>query len=248
MHEEYIRKIPGSKMAVLMIHGIVGSPNHFKPFISLFPDGWSVYNILLDGHGGSVKDFAASSMEKWKNQVFFRLEEILQNSDRVMIIGHSMGCLFAVQAAVRYPDRVAQLFLLSIPLRLRIPLSTVMETMRLGLGKVRPQDKVAIAMGADGGVKLEVGFWKYIPWAPRFVELLLEMRRTEKLLPRLRVPTEAYHGMHDELVGKGSCKLLEKHTQARCIRLPDSGHFRYEGEDLLRIKHNLENLILKFKQ
>lgn len=70
MHEEYIRKIPGSKMAVLMIHGIAGTPDHFKPFVSLFPDDWSVYNILLDGHGGGVKDFSATSMEKWKKQVF----------------------------------------------------------------------------------------------------------------------------------------------------------------------------------
>lgn len=176
------------------------------------------------------------------------MEEILENSDRVMILGHSMGCLFAVQAAARYPYRVAQLFLLSIPLRLRIPISTVMETMRIAFGKVRPQDTVALAMQADGGVKLEAGFWKYIPWTPRFAELLLEMRRTEKLLPRLTVPAEAYHGMQDELVGEGSCKVLEKHTQARCVRLPDSGHFRYGGEDLPLLKRNLEDLIKKYKK
>lgn len=248
MHEEYIRKIPGSKMAVLMIHGIVGSPNHFKSFVPLFPEDWSVYNILLDGHGSDVKAFGQTSMKKWKNQVFSRLEEILQNSDQVMIIGHSMGCLFAVQAAVQYPDRVAQLFLLSIPLRLRIPLPTVMATMRLGLGKVRPQDTIAIAMCSDGGVALEKGFWKYIPWTPRFAELLLEMRRTEKMLPRLAVPTEAYHGMHDELVSEQSCKVLEKQTQARCIRLPDSGHFRYEGQDLPLLMCNMEKLIRKYEK
>ena len=248
MHEEYIRKVPGSKMAVLMIHGIVGTPNHFKPFLSLFPEDWTVYNILLDGHGRDVKAFAQTSMEKWKKQVFSCVEEILQNSDRVVILGHSMGCLLAVQAAVRYPDRVAQLFLLSIPLRLRIPLSTVVATMRLGLGKVRPQDTVAMVMRADGGVALEKGFWKYIPWTPRFAELLLEMRRTEKILPRLAVPTEAYHGMHDELVSEGSCKVLEKKTAARCIRLPDSGHFRYEGADLPVLKRNLEKLIEQYEK
>lgn len=248
MHEEYIRKVPGSKMAVLMIHGIVGTPDHFKPFLPLFPDDWSVYNILLDGHGSDVKAFGQTSMKKWKDQVFSCMEEILQNSDQVMIIGHSMGCLFAVRSAVRYPDRVAQLFLLSIPLRLRIPLSTVVATMRIAFGKVRPRDAAAMAMQADGGVALEKGFWRYIPWTPRFAELLLEMRRTEKLLPRLAVPTEAYHGMHDELVSEGSCRVLEKHTQARCIRLPDSGHFRYGGGDLSLLKCNLEKLIKKYEK
>ena len=246
MHEEYIRKVPGSSMAVLLIHGIVGTPEHFKPFLSLFPEKWSVYNILLDGHGKDVKAFSATSMAKWKDQVFLRLEEILQNSERVMIIGHSMGCLFAVQAAVRYPDRVAQLFLLNIPLRLHIPLSTVTATLRIAFDKVRPQDSVALVMCSDGGVALEKGFWKYIPWTPRFLELLWEMRRTEKMLPLLAVPTEAYHGMHDELVGEGSCKVLEQKTDAQCIRLPDSGHFRYEGEDLPLLKSNLEKLIEKY--
>lgn len=246
MHEEYIRRVPGSKMAVLMIHGIVGTPDHFRPFIPLFPDDWSVYNILLDGHGGGVKDFSETSMEKWKDQVFSRVEEILRYSDRVMILGHSMGCLFAVEAAVRYPDRVAQLFLLSIPLRLRIPLSTLAQTLRLGLGKVRPQDTVAIEMREDGGVKLEVGFCKYIPWTPRFVELLLEMRRTEKLLPRLTVPTEAYHGMRDELVSEKSLDVLKQHTEARCVCLPDSGHFRYGEADSEVLRKRLKDFIVRY--
>ena len=246
MHEEFIRKVPGSPMAVLLIHGIVGSPNHFKPFLSLFPENWSVYNILLDGHGGGVKDFAATSMEKWRHQVFSRLDEILQNSDRVMIIGHSMGCLFAVQAAVQYPDRIAQLFLLSVPLRLRIRLSTLMATMRLAFGTVRPQDTVAIMMRSDGGVTLETGFWKYIPWTPRFIELLLEMGRTEKLLPQLTVPTETYHGMRDELVSEKSCKVLEKRGNIHCVRLRNSGHFRYEEGDLPLLQSRLKALIEKY--
>lgn len=247
MHQEYIRKVPGSSMAVLLIHGIVGTPNHFAPFLSLFPEDWSVYNILLDGHGRDIKAFSATSMKKWKAQVFSRLEEILQNSQRVMIVGHSMGCLFAVQAAVQYPDQVAQLFLLNMPLRLRIPLSTIEATMRLAFGKVRPQDTVAIAMQSDGGVVLETGFWKYIPWTPRFVELLLEMRHTEKLLPQLTVPTDAFHGMHDELVGEGSCVVMEKKAKIRCTKLPDSGHFRYEGDDLPLLQTRLKERINQYK-
>ena len=35
MHEEYIRDVPGSDTAVLFIHGILGTPNHFRRFLSL---------------------------------------------------------------------------------------------------------------------------------------------------------------------------------------------------------------------
>lgn len=248
MHEQYIRKVPGSDMAVLLIHGIVGSPDHFLPFIPLFPDNWSVYNILLDGHGKDGKAFAATSMKKWKAQVFSVVEEILESSDRVMIVGHSMGCLLAVEAAVRYPDRVAQLFLLSIPLRLRIPMSTVAATLRIAAGKVRPQDTLALTMQADGGVALEPGFWKYIPWTPRFLELLLEMAHVERLLPKLTVPAEAYHGIHDALVSGKSCNVLKKKAGVSCTVLPESDHFRYADGDLSLLQARLKALIEQYTQ
>ena len=33
------------------------------------PDSYSVYNIILDGHGKSVGDFAKTNMKKWEKQV-----------------------------------------------------------------------------------------------------------------------------------------------------------------------------------
>ena len=69
MHRTYARIVPGAGTAVLMVHGIVGTPRHFDWLIPEFDETWSVYNILLDGHGGSVDDFAETSMKKWKEQV-----------------------------------------------------------------------------------------------------------------------------------------------------------------------------------
>ena len=53
-HREFIRYLPGSDRAVLLIHGIAGTPAHFWQFLPLIPEDWSVYNVLLDGHGGEV--------------------------------------------------------------------------------------------------------------------------------------------------------------------------------------------------
>lgn len=93
-HKEYIRIVPGSKHAVLMIHGIVGTPKHFEPFLPLIPEDWTVYNLLLDGHGKGVKEFAQTSMKKWKSQVAARVREILDTHDTLVIAAHSMGGLF----------------------------------------------------------------------------------------------------------------------------------------------------------
>lgn len=44
-HQEYRRILPGSNMAVLMLHGIVGTPHHFDDLIPLIPEDWSVVNF-----------------------------------------------------------------------------------------------------------------------------------------------------------------------------------------------------------
>ena len=50
----YIREIAGADTALLMIHGIVGTPAHFSMLYPYVPKDWSIYNMVLDGHGGSV--------------------------------------------------------------------------------------------------------------------------------------------------------------------------------------------------
>mgnify|MGYP002425729728 CR=1 FL=1 len=56
------------RIAILFIHGILGTTSHFEPFLSLVPPNWSICNLSLKGHGGSVKDFSQASMTEWKQQ------------------------------------------------------------------------------------------------------------------------------------------------------------------------------------
>ena len=44
-HSPYTRKGTGAN-AVLLIHGIAGSPGHFRDLTSAIPESFSVYNIL----------------------------------------------------------------------------------------------------------------------------------------------------------------------------------------------------------
>ena len=85
MHRETVRLVPNADTAVLMIHGICGTPNHFRDVIPLeerIPDHISVYNLLLDGHGGTVSDFAASSGRKWSEKVA-QVYDILMHKNQV---------------------------------------------------------------------------------------------------------------------------------------------------------------------
>ena len=69
------------RIAILFIHGILGTTSHFEPFLSLVPPNWSICNLSLKGHGGSVKDFSLDSMTEWMQLVMNALEELINKCD-----------------------------------------------------------------------------------------------------------------------------------------------------------------------
>lgn len=235
-HQEYIRIVPGAKSAVLMIHGILGSPDHFRDLIPLVPEDWSVHSILLDGHGGAVEAFSATNMHRWKAQVSARLEELLETHENVVIAAHSMGTLFAIQEAIRRPDRIPALFLLGSPLRVFVQPAAALNTVLLYFGYVNENDRSAVDMKRELSVTTEPWVHKYVFWIPRFVELFAEIWHVRQILPQLTVPTQVFQSQKDELVHPSSIHDFEGHPHIDATMLPDSGHFGYGDGDLELLK------------
>ena len=241
-HGEYTRET-GSKIAVLMIHGIAGTPAHFRDLIPVIPEHISVHSILLDGHGKQVKDFSATSMKKWKAQVSAKLEELFEKYEKVILIGHSMGTLFSIQAAIDHPEKIPFLFLLAVPVRPWVRFSTMLTCLRVVGGKLREDDAAAWAMKNATSIQLSSRIWEYIGWAPRMVELLAECERIRKHLPELNVPCYTFQSRVDELVSFSSCKDLEKNPRVVNTVLLHSGHFAYGNADKALLQKTLNKLL-----
>jgi carboxylesterase len=241
MHEAYIRIVPDSRKAVVLIHGICGTPAHFDMLLPLIPADWSVYNLLLPGHGGEVRDFARSSMTQWRETVEDTLAEVLKTHDRVVLVAHSMGTLFAVQQAVKHPGQVQGMLFLGCPLRVKYPPSTLWLTLRTawGIGS----DPAVEAMRRCCGIRLTPWLWRYIGWAPRFVELLGEVSATRKLLPRLSTPCKCFQSQGDELVSLRAVADLRQNPCIDLTVLPHSTHFYYDPQDLPQIQSALLSLL-----
>jgi len=234
MHREFVRLVPGADTAVLFVHGIVGSPRHFRDVIPLedaVPEGWSVYNVLLPGHGGSVEAFGRSSMKQWKEKVWRVFEELAKTHERILIVGHSMGTLFALQLALAYPEKVSQLFLIAVPMRPGLRLFGVMNVLRLAFGKIREDKPLEVATRLVCGVDATPLLWKYIPWVPRFLELFREIYITEQKMSSLTTPCVAWQSRRDELVMRHSRKVLERAGTLTVNELAGSTHFYYCPED-----------------
>lgn len=236
-HREYRRIVPGAENAVLFIHGICGTPNHFVeciPMVSWVPEGYSVQNILLPGHGGRAADFGASSLQAWRCHVRRAFCRLAKTHRRVYIAAHSMGTLFALELAVEFPGKIPGMVLLGVPLRPHLSPGAVNGSARLMLGRLRPGHRET-AIAAACGIETTLRLWEYIPWLPRYAELFAQIARTEKILPGLTVPTWVFQSKRDELVSNATWPVLEKYPVKREL-LENSGHFYYDKEETERVR------------
>lgn len=246
LHEEYIRLVPGADTAVLFIHGIVGTPNHFRdliPLVDLVPEDYSVYNVLLDGHGKTVDDFAKTSMKKWRMQVWGIFEQLSQTHEHVILVAHSMGTLFSIQLALEHPEKVPFLFLIAVPLRPGIRLMTVRNLLCLVFGLLREDVPLEAATMRVCGLQTTRKLWKYLGWIPRFLELFAEIYRTEKVMGNLTVPCSAYQSQRDELVANYTRKVLQKSGVMDVQNLLHSTHFYYHPDDQKAVRADFEQKI-----
>jgi len=246
IHEEYVRIVPGADTAVLFIHGIAGTPNHFRdliPLVDLVPEDYSIYNVLLDGHGKTVDDLAKTSMKKWHAQIWGIFDELAAKHKQVILVGHSMGTLFCIQLAIEHPDKIPFLFLLAVPFRPGIRFTTIRNLLFLVFGKLREDLPLEAATIKVCGVETTRKLWKYLKWFPRFLELFREICRTERLLGNLTVTCTAYQSQRDELVANRTRKVLEKSGVMMVHNLLHSTHFYYHPDDQITVRADYEKQI-----
>lgn len=86
--------------AILFVHGILGNREFFNFLMPFVPADWTVENLLLEGHGGTPRDFAKTTMSRWKSQVHRTVLELRRHHQKILIAAHSMGTLFAIREAV----------------------------------------------------------------------------------------------------------------------------------------------------
>ena len=167
---------------LLFIHGILGKPDYFGFLHKYVPESYRITVILLEEHGGSQKDFARASMSKWRKQVTDTVQNLRKDGDRLVIVAHSMGTLFAIDSAVR--GEADALFLLNPPLSLRITRRLLTTPLKIMRGKI--DDRWTLAAKEAYSISDDPNLLHYIAWIPRYLELFREISRTRKIVGNYR--------------------------------------------------------------
>lgn len=227
----YIREIAGADTALLMIHGIVGTPAHFSMLYPYVPGNWSIYNMVLAGHGGSVEDFAAANMARWKQQTADWIAELSLRYEKIVIAAHSMGTLLAMEAVLQRPGRTSGLFLLNVPLKVLVRPRAVSNAFKVIFNRVSPTDDMARAMQQAYGIRADARLFKYLRWVPNYIALFRLIRQSRRRCGQIPVPCVCVQSDRDELVAPSSTKYLTGNPHIAVYRLERSGHFGYENKE-----------------
>jgi pimeloyl-ACP methyl ester carboxylesterase len=105
---------------VLLIHGFGASVGHWRKNIPVLAESCRCYAIDLIGFGGSAKPTPGAGIdytfETWGELVVDFCREVIGSP--AILIGNSIGCVVALQAAVTQPSWVISVALINCSLRL----------------------------------------------------------------------------------------------------------------------------------
>lgn len=241
-HKTYIKEVPGGKTAVLFIHGILGSTEHFERFIPKLSDTISVFNILLAGHGGSVSDFGKASMTQWKEQAASEAERICNAYENVFIVAHSMGTFFAMEAAKLHTDKIKGIILLQSPLVIGVKPAAAINTFK-SFFHIFDKDETSRAYSAAHSVELNYKIWEYASWIPRYIELFRGSKRARTTITEISTPCLIFQSRKDELVSMKSVSHIPKKSNITLRILEKSAHFIYDEEDEKMMADAIINMV-----
>ncbi|HUX05128.1 MAG TPA: alpha/beta fold hydrolase [Acidimicrobiales bacterium] len=92
----------GDPLGVLLLHGFTGSPASLRSLASaLAATGLSVELPRLPGHGTSVADMKTTGWSDWTSAAISAYDELAARSERVAVVGLSMGgglCAYVAQS------------------------------------------------------------------------------------------------------------------------------------------------------
>ncbi|MGB3023365.1 MAG: alpha/beta fold hydrolase [Candidatus Saccharimonadales bacterium] len=115
LHVRVARQVKKPQATLLFLHGIGSSGAEWRDVIDRLPDSVSILSIDLLGFGESPRpEWAKYSAHEQARSIVATLLTFAPKQ-QLVIVGHSLGALVAVEIATRYPLLVRSLVLCSPP-------------------------------------------------------------------------------------------------------------------------------------
>lgn len=114
---EFKHEQEASKGAVLLFHGLTGSPFELKKYGQfLYKNGYDVFGYCLPGHGEKFQEIYTVKYQDWLEFAYSNFESLKAKYDKVFVSGLCLGAVLALAVAQKYKTEVEGIVSLSTTL------------------------------------------------------------------------------------------------------------------------------------
>ena len=229
---EHKIEMAGGDNAVLLIHGLSGSPFEMKYLArQLSRAGFTVKGPCLAGHGKTIDDLRKSSWQDWHRTVDEAFTELKRTYKTVSVAGLCMGALLALYLAAEHEDDVSAISLISttfvydgwglpwykflLPLVYNTPahyIYSFKEREPYGIKNEALRTRIVDGM-RHGSIAHES-----VP-GTCMRELYRLIKATKKIVPKVKTPTLILHSREDDLATEKNALYVQTHIGSQNIRM-----------------------------
>ena len=241
--------IEGGQVGCLLIHGFTATPYDMR-FLAeeLSRDGVTTHAPCLPGHATTPEEMATTGWNDWYEAVVKELHELRAQTEKVMVVGQSMGALLALKLAVDEKESVDALGLLATALILSQPWLQKIAPVIPGMLRVLPKRAHFTDKGdsdiADEEERAKTPTYRKVPLraVSEFVNL---QKLVRPIIPRVHQPTLIIHSKQDHTCPIENVVLLEKELAgiSRTVLLEESYHVLSIDVERRRIAEELRAFV-----
>lgn len=217
----------GNNIGILLIHGFTGTTQSIHSLgVSLAQEGYTVLAPRLTGHGTSPEDMAQASYKDWIQDVETALTELKLHTDKVFVMGLSMGGALSCYLAENHSDLIGV-----IPINAAIDISTLKDLYDNNYGK----EEYIAGIGSDIKKEnvVELAYKKTPVKSMGDIVALMAMVRVD--LSKITIPALIFSSAIDHVVPPNNSQDIFHRinsTNKQIILLEESYHVATLDNDL----------------
>ncbi|MEM6424069.1 MAG: alpha/beta fold hydrolase [Cyanobacteria bacterium P01_D01_bin.128] len=241
---------------ILLLHGFGASLQQWRSNLVALSQYHPVYAIDLIGFGGSQKAAIAFSTDLWVEQIYDFWQAFI--GQPIILLGHSLGALVALTAAVKHPEMAERLVMLTLPAarqellsgcagaiasRIETWFSSSLLTRLIFKIFRQPsvirktlQNLYQVAERVDDEIVEQFVAPTGDRGAARTLCYLVQSRTdpafsaaTQQMIPQLQMPTLLLWGTSDRVIPlTWGQKVAPLSDRVTLVEIPDAGHYLYD--------------------
>lgn len=218
---------PGGPTGCLLVHGFTGTPKEMRLLGEyLHGRGHAVLGVRLAGHATQVEDMIRTRYQDWLNSVEDGWHLLQDYTEKVVIIGFSLGGVLSLTFASNFP--VAGVVAMATPYEIPNKLVKTLGPFIILLSKILPTMDQGEAEWFNPEMQKDHIYYHKAPLRSVY-ELTQLTKQMHSSLPKMNIPMLVIHSRNDLNVLPENGERLFKHIGSQ-----DKTHIWVEGTN-----HNL---------